>query len=324
VTPPVGRFAPTPSGQLHLGNALCAMLAYLSVRAQGGTFLLRIEDVDVPRCPPRLARQCLEDLAWLGLRWDAPPLYQSQRGDVYAAHAEELTRRGLTYPCFCTRAALHAEAAPNLGDTQQVYRGTCAFLSPEEIASLSRLRRPALRLRVPDEEYTFTDRLCGVVRENLKRECGDFVLRRSDGLWGYQLAVVVDDALSGVTEVVRGRDILTATPRQLYLQRLFGFPQPEYCHIPLLTDAFGRRLAKRAHDTGLTALREHASPEAVLGLLSQACGLQEEAAPVSMEALIPLFDWEKVNEKGDTLRLSAQWCGNTENKPSEKYLEEKA
>ena len=298
---PVGRFAPTPSGRLHPGNILCAMLAYLSVRSKGGRFLLRIEDVDVPRCPRSLARQCIDDLAWLGFTWDEEPLYQSDRTGVYQAALDRLSAAGHTYPCFCTRAQLMSLAAPNLGDTQVVYGRTCASLTPEEAAERAKTRTPAIRLRVPDEEITFTDGLFGPQRENLAQDCGDFILRRSDGLFGYQLAVVVDDALCGVTEVVRGRDILSATPRQLWLQRLLGCPHPEYIHIPLLMDEQGRRLAKRDRDLDLTALAKRFSPPELIGVLAFSAGLTDEPRPMTLEQLIPLFDWSKV--KRDDVRL---------------------
>ena len=298
---PTGRFAPTPSGRLHLGNILCAMLAYLSARSKGGRFLLRIEDVDVPRCPRHLAQQAIDDLSWLGFTWDEEPLYQSDRTDIYRTALDRLADAGHIYPCFCTRAQLMSLAAPNLGDTQVVYQRTCAALTPQEAAEKARTRAPAMRLRVPDEELAFTDGLFGPQRENLARDCGDFILRRSDGLYGYQLAVVVDDALQGVTEVVRGRDILSATPRQLYLQRLLGYPQPEYVHIPLLVDSQGRRLAKRDRDLDLSALARRFVPEEILGMLAFSAGLLPEVQPVSLEQLVPLFDWAKV--KRDDLRL---------------------
>ena len=299
--PVTGRFAPTPSGRLHLGNILCAMLAYLSVRREGGRFLLRIEDLDVPRCPRALAKQAIDDLTWLGFTWDEPPLYQSERTAVYEQFLRALEEKGLIYPCFCTRAQLHASLAPNLGDAQPVYPGTCRGMPPEEIAERSKLRAPALRLRVPDEEVAFTDGLCGDQRGNPARDCGDFIVRRSDGLFAYQLAVVVDDALSGVTQVVRGRDILASTPQQMVLLRELGFPTPDYVHIPLLTDAQGRRLAKRDKDLDLTALARHMTPEAILGALACSAGLLDEPRPVTLEALIPLFDWAKVRR--DDLRL---------------------
>ena len=298
---PVGRFAPTPSGRLHLGNILCAMLAYLSARSKGGRFLLRIEDVDVPRCPRRLAQQCIDDLTWLGFTWDEAPLYQSDRTEIYREALERLTAEGHIYPCFCTRAQLMSLAAPNLGDTQVVYNRACAALTPAEAAERAKTRAPAMRLRVPDEEVAFEDGLFGLQRENLGRDCGDFILRRSDGLYGYQLAVVVDDALSGVTEVVRGRDILSATPRQLYLQRLLGYPQPEYVHSPLLVDAQGRRLAKRDRDLDLSALAQRFTPAEVLGMLAFSAGLIPENRPVTLEKLIPLFDWGRVRR--EDLRL---------------------
>lgn len=298
-----GRFAPTPSGRLHLGNLLCALLAYLSARHAGGRFLLRIEDLDAPRCPRTLARQAVEDLAWFGFRWDEPPLYQSEHTALYQAHLEQLEARGLIYPCFCTRAQLQrqASAAPNLGDTQRIYGGACAHLTREEATRLSLVRPPALRVRVPDEEIHFVDGVQGPQCENLARDCGDFIVRRSDGLFGYQLAVVVDDALTGVDEVVRGRDILSATPRQIYLLRELGYPVPRYYHIPLLTDAQGRRLAKRDRDLDLGALSRRYSPQRLLGMLSYAAGLLEEDRPADLEELTALFDWSKVRR--DDLRL---------------------
>ena len=289
-----GRFAPTPSGRLHLGNVLCAMLAYLSARSAGGRFLLRIEDVDIPRCPRSLAAACIEDLTWLGFDWDEPPLYQSERGAVYQQHLDRLTAMGRVYPCFCTRAQLHAAQAPNLGDHEPVYPGTCAHLTPEEIAARSMMRSPALRLRVPQETVAFTDGHYGPFAEQLARDCGDYIIRRSDGLWGYQLAVVVDDALTGVTQVVRGRDILFSTPRQIELFRALGYDVPQFFHIPLLTDSAGRRLAKRDRDLDLTALAKRHTPQEILGMLAFACGLQEEPRPMRLEALLPLFDWARV------------------------------
>lgn len=297
----IGRFAPTPSGRLHLGNVLCAMLAYLSARSQGGRFLLRIEDLDIPRCPASLGRAAIDDLTALGFTWDEPPLYQSQRSEIYRQALQFLTEQGHTYPCFCTRAQLMASVAPNLGDTVVVYPGTCRNLTKAEAIEKAKTRTPAIRLRVPDEEITFADRLYGMQKENLARDCGDFILQRSDGLYGYQLAVVVDDALSGVTEVVRGRDILSATPRQIYLQRLLGYDTPSYLHIPLLMDGEGRRLAKRDRDMDMTALLKRFTPEEILGRLAYTAGLQQESRPATLEELIPMYDPAKLPK--DDLRL---------------------
>lgn len=297
-----GRFAPTPSGRLHLGNLLCAMLAYLSARSQGGRFLLRIEDVDIPRCPRGLAKACVDDLTWLGFTWDEPPLYQSERGAIYQRHFDRLRDMGLVYPCFCTRAQLHSAQAPNLGDHEPVYAGTCARLTPEEVAQRALTRRPAMRLRVPDEDVGFIDGHYGPFSENLARDCGDYIIRRSDGLWGYQLAVVVDDALTGVTEVVRGRDILFSTPRQIELLRTFGYAVPRYVHIPLLTDSAGRRLAKRDRDLDLTALARRHTPGEILGMLAHACGLIPERRSMELEALVGVFDWARVGK--DDVRVA--------------------
>ncbi len=293
----VGRFAPTPSGRLHLGNILCAMLAWLSARSQGGRILLRIEDVDVPRCPEANTRACLEDLAWLGFDWDGPTVFQRERTQAYEEALYRLGDMALTYPCFCTRARLHPEAAPNLGDTQSVYPGTCRRLTFTERIAGQLSRRAATRLMVPDRDVTFTDGLQGTVTENLARDCGDFVLKRSDGLFGYQLACVVDDIDAGVTEVVRGRDILSATPRQIYLYECLGGQPPRYIHIPLLTSPDGRRLAKRDRDLGIPSLSKRYTPEDIFGMLAFACGLRGTPAAASLRELAAEFDWTRVHSE---------------------------
>lgn len=302
--PVTGRFAPTPSGRLHLGNLLCALIAYLSVRREGGRFLLRIEDLDAPRCPRSLAARAMEDLSFLGIRWDEPPLYQSERADAYRRYTEKLTQMGLTYPCFCSRAQLHAAFAPNRGDALPVYAGTCARLTPEEVALRARVRRPALRLRVSDEILCVNDGCQGPYSADLARDCGDFIIRRSDGLSAYHLAVVVDDALSGVTQVVRGRDILPSTPQQIYLQRLLSFPEPGYYHIPLLEDPEGRRLAKRDGDLDLTCLGRRFTRDELLGMLAFSAGLLPENRPIDMDSLIAGFDWARVRSRD--IRLPAE------------------
>ena len=303
-TAPVGRFAPTPSGRLHLGNLLCALLSYLSARSAGGKFLLRIEDVDVPRCPKRLSDQCIADLEFLGFTWDEPPLFQSERTEIYQHYFDRLNELGLIYPCFCTRAQLHAAQAPNLGDREPVYAGTCSALTPEEIAGRMRTRRPAMRMRLPDETIAFTDRHYGDYSENLALETGDYIIRRSDGLFGYQLAAVVDDALSGVNEVVRGRDILASTPRQIHLLRTLGFPMPQYAHIPLLMDSEGRRLAKRDKDLSLDELSKRYTPQQLLGMLAYTCGVLPEWRSATLDELTRVFDWKNV--KTEDMRLPAE------------------
>jgi len=292
-----GRFAPTPSGRLHLGNLLCCLLAYLSARSQGGRFLLRIEDLDVPRCPKRLSDQCIEDLRFLGFDWDEEPLYQSQRTEIYQKYFDELSVLGMVYPCFCTRAQLHAAIAPNLGDREPVYNRACASLGEAERLEREKTRRPAMRLRVPDEVVSFEDGHFGPVSEHLSLDCGDYIIRRSDGLFGYQLAVVIDDALSGVTEIVRGRDILFSTPRQMHLQRTLGFAAPQYAHIPLLLDCNGRRLAKRDKDLDLTALSKVMTPEQILGMLAHSAGIIPENRPAGLAELTKVFDWKDVSRE---------------------------
>ena len=298
----VGRFAPSPSGRIHLGNILCCLLAWLSVRQQGGQVVLRIEDLDTARCPRRYADQMEEDLRWLGLDWDQGPTvggpdgpyYQSGRTALYEAALDKLEKMDLVYPCFCTRAELHAASAPHREDGQVVYAGTCRHLTAAEAAEKAKRRAPALRLRVPEETWSFTDGHMGPYREDLARDCGDFLLRRSDGMFAYQLAVVVDDAAMGVTEVVRGADLLDSTPRQLYLYHLLGLTPPKFLHFPLLLASDGRRLSKRDADAGLDTLRDRLTAAEVLGRLAYLAGFNPSAAPKTAEQLLVDFAWDKV------------------------------
>lgn len=299
-----GRFAPSPSGRIHLGNILCCLLAWLSARQKGGRVILRIEDLDTARCPRRYGEQMCRDIQWLGLDWDEGPVIggpsgpyeQSRRTALYQAALERLEAQGLVYPCFCTRAELHAASAPHREDGQVVYPGTCRGLTAEQATERARRtgRAPALRLRVPEEEITFIDGHMGEYGEWLPEDCGDFLLRRSDGMFAYQLAVVVDDAAMGVTEVVRGADLLASTPRQLLLYRLLGLEAPAFYHFPLLLGSDGQRLSKRNADAGLDTLGERYTASEILGKLAYLAGFNPSAEPRSGESLLADFAWEKV------------------------------
>lgn len=296
-----GRFAPSPSGRMHLGNAWSALLAWLSVRSRGGVMVLRLEDLDPDRCKRPLCDGVEEDLRWLGLDWDeggsagGDAYYQSQRSTYYQAALDRLQTMQLLYPCFCTRGQLHAPNAPHRSDGEVIYPGTCRDLTEREREERAKTRRPALRIRVPDQVIQFTDLLQGEYRENLARDCGDFILRRSDGVFAYQLAVVVDDGLMGINQVVRGSDLLTSTPRQIFLQRLLGYATPEYCHVPLLCAPDGRRLSKREADLTLDSLRASGvRPEEIVGRLACCAGLIDRPEPISARELIPLFDLSKL------------------------------
>ena len=285
---------------MHLGNAFSALVAWLSARAAGGEMVMRIEDLD-PRAQSReRAEQLMRDLKWLGLTWDEGPHFQSERGEVYREALATLDEKCLTYPCFCSRAELHAATAPHASDGTPIYAGTCRDLADEEIARRTALRPPATRLRVPDEEdpagtIEFLDLAYGAHREVLARECGDFLVRRSDGVVAYQLAVVVDDALMGVTQVVRGRDLLGSCARQIYLGRLLGYAAPEYGHVPLLIAGDGRRLSKRDKDLDLGALRESGvTPQRVVGTLAAAAGLADPGCEAMPAELVGSFSWERV------------------------------
>ena len=297
-----GRFAPSPSGRIHLGNILCCLLAWLSARQKGGRVILRIEDLDIARCPRRYGEQMCRDIRWLGLDWDEGPVIggpsgpyeQSRRTALYQAALRRLEAQGLVYPCFCTRAEIHAASAPHREDGQVVYAGTCRRLTAAEIAEKSRNRAPALRLITPEERWGFTDGHMGRYEGNLAADCGDFLLRRSDGIFAYQLAVVVDDAAMGVTEVVRGADLLASTPRQLLLYRLLGLEAPAFYHFPLLLGSDGQRLSKRNADAGLDTLGERYTAPEILGKLAYLAGFNPSAEPRSGESLLEDFAWERV------------------------------
>ena len=298
----VGRFAPTPSGRMHLGNVFAALIAWLSVRRDGGKMVLRMEDLDTQRTSARFAEVLRNDLLWLGLDWDEETQPQSQRSEIYREYFEKLEAMGLLYPCYCTRSQLHSVNAPHLSDGTYVYAGTCRDLTEGQRAAFH--RQPAWRLRVDDRIWTVEDRIQGLYKENLATDCGDFVVRRADGVYVYQLAVTVDDGLAGVTQVVRGMDLLSSAPRQMYLQSLLDFPHPEYAHVPMLLAPDGRRLSKRDRDLDLGYLREHTTPEALIGVLAASAGLLDSPTPISAKELAAEFSFDKI--RGDAIYLDAK------------------
>lgn len=301
----MGRFAPTPSGRMHLGNVFAALIAWLSVRSRDGEMVLRMEDLDTQRTSEEYANLLRQDLNWLGLDYDRETLPQSARSRVYDRYFEQLQEMGLLYPCYCTRSQLHSVNAPHLSDGTYVYPGTCRNLTPAQRAAMD--RKPAWRVVVPDREWSFTDRVQGAYALNLATECGDMVVRRADGVYVYQLAVTVDDGEAGVTEVVRGMDLLSSAPRQMYLQELFGFPHPEYGHVPMLLAPDGRRLSKRDRDLDLGQLQKWVKAETVIGTLAFSAGLIDRNEPISAKELATVFQWEKL--KGDTIYLDARAFG---------------
>ena len=293
MNPCIGRFAPTPSGRMHLGNVFSALMAWVSVRSQNGSFILRIEDLDIRAHNPQYTSLLLDDLQWLGLTWDRGPFFQSKRTELYQDALSDLKQQGLLYPCFCSRADLHAAQAPHASDGTYVYAGTCRNLSQSERKELSSHKIPATRIHVPNKIYAFEDRVYGSTSQNLAESCGDFIVQRADGVFAYQLAVVVDDADMGITEVVRGSDLLSSTPRQLYLQDVLGLSHLTYAHLPLLVAPDGRRLSKRNHDLDLGVLRSQGNkPEEILGFLAYCAGLTEENEPLSAVQIANRFSWE--------------------------------
>jgi glutamyl-tRNA synthetase len=324
-----GRFAPSPTGLLHLGNARTALLAWLWTASERGTFVLRVEDLDRPRCRRELEAGQLEDLAWLGLTWaegpDAAPPHaergphgpyrQSERTALYEEALARLAAQGLTYPCFCSRAEIRAaaqrpqptEASAPHGDDPGAegprYPGTCAQLSRAQQEERARTRQPALRLRVPEGPVAFDDALAGPQRFDPAAEVGDFVVKRADGLFAYQLAVVVDDAAMEITQVLRGRDLLPSTARQLLLYSMLGLAPPRFAHAPLLhgppgPDGLPRRLSKRDGADTLAGLRSAGTPaEVVVARLASGLGLVEpEVERCTAQSLVEGFGLGKVRE----------------------------
>ncbi len=296
--PPVGRFAPTPSGRMHLGNVFAALIAWLSVRSRGGHLVLRMEDLDTQRTSDEFAQILRDDLRWLGLNWDLETEPQSRRSKVYDGYFEKLQDMGLLYPCYCTRSQLHNVNAPHLSDGTYVYAGTCRNLTnPPD-------RSPAWRVMVPNKVFTVEDLCQGTFHQNLSTDCGDFVVRRADGCYVYQLAVTVDDGEAGVTEVVRGMDLLGSAPRQMYLQELLGFAHPSYGHAPMLLAPDGRRLSKRDKDLDLGELRRRMKPQELVGRLAHAAGLLTKYEPISTQELASHFNWQNLN--GEAIYLKEQ------------------
>jgi glutamyl-tRNA synthetase len=281
---------------MHLGNARTALLAWLDARARGGRMLLRIEDLDRDRCRPELADGVRRDLTWLGLDWDVETPAQSTRDEAYEAALLRLTADGLTYPCFCTRRELSVASAPHGPDGERRYPGTCRALSAEErTMAILDGRRYAVRAVMPGEPVSFPDRMAGMVSQPVQEVVGDIAVRRSDGLFGYQLAVVVDDAADGVTSVVRGDDLLGSTPRQLVLQRMLELPEPEYAHVPLVMGADGARLAKRHGSPSVADLRDGGTqPAAVVGALAASLGLIPDGERALPDDLWAGFDLKQI------------------------------
>jgi len=300
-----GRFAPSPTGPLHLGNARTALLAWLAARAVRGTLVMRVEDLDPPRVRPGMEARIIDELRWLGLDWDEGPdlggglgpYRQSERAGRYQAALARLRQAGLVYPCFCSRAEIAAAAQAPHGpaDEGPRYPGTCRELPAAEAARRAEERRPAWRLRVEPGQVRFEDAVHGPCCFEPAAATGDFVVMRADGVAAYQLAVVVDDAAMEITDVVRGDDLLPSTARQLLLSSALGLPRPRFAHVPLVVGADGERLAKRTGARSLGELRERGvAPEVLVGQLAASCGLVEEGRRCSAAELVAGFSWGRL------------------------------
>ena len=299
--PVVGRFAPSPTGPLHLGSLVAALGSYLMAKSTGGRWLLRMEDLDLPRVVPGVAADMLATLEMLGFCWDGEVVYQSSRTEQYRQAAEELVSRKVAYSCGCTRSEI-AQIASAPHEEALVYPGICrAGLQSEKVER-------ALRVKVYDDTIFFDDAVMGRYSQHLSASCGDFVIHRADGPYAYHLAVVVDDAAAGITQVVRGCDLLSSTPRQIYLQQLFDYATPGYCHLPLVTGPQGAKLSKRDHAVSLSAGRDLAREGG--GLLISALRFLGQLPPPALEGASPaeILAWGVGNfELAAVPRRSAQF-----------------
>jgi glutamyl-tRNA synthetase len=288
----VGRLAPSPTGAQHVGNARTYLIAWLSARSQGGRVILRIEDIDSPRVKAGAKESACDDLRWLGLDWDDGPIVQTHRLEHYQAALRRLQDLDLVYPCTCTRADIErAASAPHFEQEGPVYPGTCAYRHPEDIPAAPF----AWRMRVFRATIEYLDGFRGPISLNLHEIGGDFVVWKSADTPAYQLAVVVDDAAQGITEVIRGDDLVPSTPRQIWLYRALDLAPPRFTHVPLVIGPDGKRLAKRHGDTRLSRLRAAGvSAEAVLGLLAWSCGWLDRVEPISLRQLLPIFDLKRI------------------------------
>lgn len=292
---------------MHAGNVYASLLAWLEAKTNDGKIVLRIEDLDRERSKTEYIDAVQRDYEMLGLTWDIGPFFQRDRDGVYQEAFRFLEEKGLIYPCFCTRADLHAASAPHRGE-KIVYSGTCKFLTEAERDERRSLRRPSYRLSVNDETIGFKDQVQGQYQQHLPTECGDFIIKRSDDAFAYQLAVVVDDAEQGVNSVVRGMDLLCSTPQQMYLQELLGYSQPTYSHIPLMVAEKGRRLSKRDKDASLDMmLAMYGSPEGIIGHIAYVAGLAEVDEPTTPEALVKDFNMVKFAASIPD-KVQIQWC----------------
>lgn len=291
-----GRFAPSPTGCMHLGNAWTAFLCWLQVRQAGGTLVLRMEDVDEQRSKREFADALIRDLHWLGLTWDegpdaggaAGPYTQQERYALYDHALSVLQRGGLLYPCYCSRARLQAIGAPHAGE-RSLYDGHCYGMTAAERAEMK--KDPSWRVHVPPVDVSFCDGVYGCQNAYLPKACGDFVVRRADGLYAYQLAVSVDDGMMGITHVLRGRDLLSSAAQQIWLIEYLGYSAPEYTHVPMLIDGEGRRLSKRQHGITIESLRSGgADRDSILSYLAYKGGLVSEAAHYSLDELVQRCD----------------------------------
>lgn len=294
----ISRLAPSPSSKLHLGNALSFLITWSLTRKYGGIVRLRMDDLD-ERCKNQsIKNDVIQTLRWLEIDWDGPIIFQCDRDNIYQDYFNELSQKAITYPCFCSRADLHAASAPHTSDQTAIYKGTCKALSEDEVDRKRKVRNPAIRIEIPENTtISFNDLICGDYFQDLNRDSGDFIIRRSDFVFAYHLTSVIDDIEMGITHVIRGCDLLSSTPKQIFLHNLLDKDESEiaYAHHPLLVDSLDRRLAKRDSDKTIGEMRcLGATPSSIRGKIAQLLGIVDQYCEVSADEFIDLIDFDKL------------------------------
>ena len=299
-----GRFAPSPSGRLHLGNMLSSLLAWLDVKKLGGEMIFRLEDLDPDRSHIEFSKLMAEDLEWMGLYWDfgwrseEDTLYaQSHRSGEYEVLFQSFCERSMIYPCFCSRAQRMAASAPHPGEFQDIGCGCITLDDAQKIELLQKGKRPSYKIRVTNQDISFVDDHCGPQYYTLRTGADDFIIRRSDGVFAYQFAVSYDDAVMGISRVVRAHDLLDSTPKQIWLIQQMGYDVPTYCHAPLLTMPDGRKMSKRNGDLCMEQLRKNHTPAQLCGKLAYIAGIIDRPDAIMPDELLPYFSWDKIPQK---------------------------
>ena len=305
----LSRLAPSPSGRIHLGNIFSFLITWADARSKGNRVIFRMDDLD-ERCKNKEAQNTLiSDLKWLGIEWDGIIVYQSERVKIYEEAFNHLKKKNMLYPCFCSRADIHAASAPHASDGTPIYSGKCKHLDPSQVEHLKESKKFSYRISVPDLNVTIHDEIFGDFNQNLENDCGDFIVRRSDGVFAYQLTSTIDDIEMGITRIVRGCDLLPSTPRQVWLANVINAsPQTQikYAHLPMLINEKGQRLAKRDKSLDLGFMKQEGfSAAKIRGIIAKLAGFINDDADLSTEEFLKIFDLDSLKTLGSKISISS-------------------